>query len=64
MTVTMSAILASRAISVVVPGVHKAPAVARMLEGRIETSCPASALRRHPDAVMFVDTAAISMVAR
>ncbi|MEA2654188.1 MAG: glucosamine-6-phosphate deaminase [Chloroflexota bacterium] len=64
MTVTMSAILASRAISVVVPGVHKAPAVARMLEGRIETACPASALRRHPDAVMFVDSAAISMVAR
>ena len=64
MTVTMSAILASRAISVVVPGVQKAPAVARMLEGPIETACPASALRDHPNAVLFVDTAAYSGVHR
>lgn len=64
MTVTMSAILASRAISVVVPGVQKATAVARTLDGPIETACPASALRRHPDAVMFVDEAAMSEVNR
>lgn len=63
MTVTMSAILASRAISVVVPGAQKAPAVARTLEGPIETACPASALRRHPDVVLFVDEPAISLVA-
>jgi glucosamine-6-phosphate deaminase len=63
MTVTMSAILASRAISVVVPGPHKAAAVARTLDGPIETACPASALRRHPDAVLFVDEAAFSMAA-
>jgi glucosamine-6-phosphate deaminase len=59
MTVTMSMILASRAISVVVPGTQKAAAIARMLEGPIEPACPASGLRRHPDAVMFVDEAAI-----
>ena len=64
MTVTMSAILASRIVSVVVPGPQKATAVARMLEGPIETACPASALRRHPDAVMFVDQAAFSEVRR
>ena len=64
MTVTMSTILASRAISVVVPGAQKATAVARTLDGPIETACPASALRRHPDAVMFVDEAAISEVSR
>jgi glucosamine-6-phosphate deaminase len=64
MTVTMSAILASRAISVVVPGAQKATAVARTLDGPIETACPASALRRHPDAVMFVDEAAMSEVSR
>jgi glucosamine-6-phosphate deaminase len=62
MTVTMSTILASRAISVVVPGAQKARAVARMLQGPIDTSCPASGLRRHPDATMFVDEAAISGV--
>ena len=62
MTVTMSAILASRAISVVVPGPHKATAVARTLDGPIETACPASALRRHPDVVMFADEDALSAV--
>lgn len=63
MTVTMSTILASRAISVVVPGPAKAAAVARTLDGPIETTCPASALRRHPDVVMFADEAAMSAVA-
>jgi glucosamine-6-phosphate deaminase len=64
MTVTMSAILASRAISVVVPGPQKAAAVAATLDGPIETACPASALRGHPDAVLFVDEAAASQVRR
>jgi glucosamine-6-phosphate deaminase len=62
LTVTMSAILASRAISVVVPGPQKAGAVAATLLGPIETACPASALRRHPDARLFVDEPAISGV--
>ena len=62
MSVTMSTILASRAISVVVPGSQKAAAVAATLDGPIQTSCPASALRRHPDAVLFVDAAAASGV--
>jgi len=64
LTVTMSAILASRAISIVVPGPQKAAAVAATLLGPIETACPASALRRHPDARLFVDEAAISGVTR
>ncbi len=64
MTVTMSAILASRSISVVVPGPQKAAAVAATMDGPIETSCPASALRRHPDAVLFVDAAAAAQVRR
>jgi glucosamine-6-phosphate deaminase len=62
MTVTMSAILASRSLSVVVPGLPKAKAVARTLDGPIDTACPASALRRHPDAVLFVDEPAFSLV--
>ena len=62
LTVTMSAILASRSISVVVPGPQKAAAVAAALLGPITTACPASALRRHPDARLFVDQAAISGV--
>jgi glucosamine-6-phosphate deaminase len=60
MTVTMSAILGSRSISVVVPGEHKADAVSLTLDGPIETACPASALRDHPDATLFVDEPAFS----
>jgi glucosamine-6-phosphate deaminase len=63
MTVTMSTILAARAISCVVPGPTKAAAVARALDGPIEVACPASALRRHPDVAMFIDEAAATGVA-
>ena len=62
LTVTLSALLASRSLSVVVPGPQKAEAVRRTLEGPIETACPASALRRHPDAVLFVDEPAFGLV--
>jgi glucosamine-6-phosphate deaminase len=62
LTVTMSAILRARSLSVVVPGAQKADAVRRTLEGPVETACPASALRRHRDAVLFVDEAAYSLV--
>jgi glucosamine-6-phosphate deaminase len=62
MTVTMSAILASRSISVVVPGAQKAQAVASTLDGPIATACPASALRSHADAVLWVDEPAFALV--
>lgn len=64
MTVTMSTILTSQAITVVVPGLSKAAAVARTLDGPIETACPASGLRLHPDAVLFSDEAAMSLTRR
>jgi glucosamine-6-phosphate deaminase len=64
MTVTMSTILASRTISVVVPGLQKAAAVAAALDGPVGNACPASALRRHPDAVLFVDVEAARLVRR
>jgi glucosamine-6-phosphate deaminase len=64
MTVTMSTILASRAISIVVAGPQKAAAVHAMLEGPISTACPASALRRHPDAVLFTDYDALARTTR
>lgn len=64
LTVTMSALLASRVISLAVPGPQKAAAVAATLDGPITTACPASALRRHPDATLFLDDAAASLAAR
>ncbi len=62
MTVTISALLGSAEISGVVLGPHKAAAVAAALDGPISTACPASSLRNHPAAVLFVDEAAASQV--
>jgi glucosamine-6-phosphate deaminase len=43
---------------VFVNGEHKSAAVRAALEGPIEEACPASALRRHPSAILFLDPAA------
>ncbi len=64
LTVTMSALRAARIVSIVVPGPNKAAAIAAMLDGPVTTACPASVLRGHPDAAMFVDEAAASNVQR
>ena len=45
-----------------VPGAAKASAVERMLRGAVETACPASILRRHSDAVLYVDAAAAGRI--
>jgi glucosamine-6-phosphate deaminase len=45
---------------VFVNGERKATAVAAALNGPITEDCPASALRRHPDATLFLDAAAAS----
>jgi glucosamine-6-phosphate deaminase len=64
LSVTMSTIRNCRVISIVVPSLQKASALAAMLDGPIATTCPASVLRLHPDAVMFVDGDAVSKVRR
>ena len=45
---------------VFVNGEHKSAAVRATLEGPIAEACPASALRRHPSAMLFLDPAAAS----
>jgi glucosamine-6-phosphate deaminase len=45
---------------VFVNGTHKANAVKAAIEGPIDPACPASALRRHPAATLFLDPAAAS----
>lgn len=56
-TLTIPALLSSRHFSCVVPARSKAEAVKSMLAGPISTSCPASILRRHPDAVLYLEPA-------
>jgi glucosamine-6-phosphate deaminase len=60
LTLTVPAIMAARAITCIVPGPTKREAVRRMVRGPVSTECPASALRRHHDAVLFTDAEAAS----
>ncbi|GAP68350.1 6-phosphogluconolactonase [Bacteroidales bacterium 6E] len=55
MSLTIPAIMASKVISCVVPGSRKSEAVRNTLYGAVETSCPASILRRHPQCTLFLD---------
>ncbi|WP_129663176.1 glucosamine-6-phosphate deaminase [Phytoactinopolyspora endophytica] len=57
-TVTVPALLAGATVICSVPGARKREAVKRALTGAVGTECPASALRRHPDAWLFLDPAA------
>ncbi|HXX40590.1 MAG TPA: glucosamine-6-phosphate deaminase [bacterium] len=54
-TLTVPAIMTARTIVCVVPGPTKREALQRMLRGPVSASCPASILRRHPDAALYAD---------
>ncbi|HKX19131.1 MAG TPA: glucosamine-6-phosphate deaminase [bacterium] len=54
-TLTVPAIMRAAAVVCVVPGPSKRAAIAAMLHGPVSAACPASALRRHPDAVLYAD---------
>ena len=54
-TLTIPALMSAQHISAVVPGSTKAQAVHQTLNGEISTTCPASILRTHADAVLHVD---------
>jgi glucosamine-6-phosphate deaminase len=55
LTLAVPAIMAGRSLRCVVPGPSKANAVREMLEGRVGPRCPASALRQHPDCILYLD---------
>lgn len=55
-TLTIPAIMKSRLISCVVPGERKVDAVNRTLYGPLSTECPASILRSHDNATLFLDS--------
>lgn len=62
-TQTVPAIMACRTIISVVPENRKAEAVKRAMEGPISTACPASILRRHPRATLFLDQGSAAQLA-
>ena len=55
LTATIPALFGAGKIVCSVPGPTKARAVREMIRGPIGTECPASILRRHPDAVLYLD---------
>ena len=62
--ISMSArqILKAREILAVVPGPRKAQAVKACFEGAISPMAPASILRRHPNATVYLDKASASLL--
>jgi glucosamine-6-phosphate deaminase len=54
-TMTIPALLRAKAVSVIVPGPRKANAVLNTLRAPIGEGCPATALRRHPGARLYLD---------
>ncbi len=56
LTLTVPALLSGGRLFCAVPGPAKARAVNRMLTGPVSPDCPASALRRHPACVLYLDT--------
>lgn len=61
-TLTIPALLAAPVVALCVPGPRKAEAVRAALRGPIDESCPASALRRHAGAVLFLDRDSAALV--
>jgi len=55
LSLTIPAIMNAKTISCVVPEERKAEPVYKTLYGPICTDCPASILRKHPDAILFLD---------
>ncbi len=62
LTLTMSRLTAVPSAVVVVPGPTKRQAVRAALQGPIETACPASILRTHQNATLFLDATSAALV--
>jgi len=61
-TLTIPAVMAAQAVVCVVPGERKCEAVYQALRGEITTACPASILRTHPRARMYLDRGSASLL--
>lgn len=64
LTVTIPALLRAANVLAIVPEARKAEPVRRTLHGEITTACPATALRRHPHATLYLDAGSASLLAR
>jgi glucosamine-6-phosphate deaminase len=61
-SMSIKQIMKSKAIICSVPDERKSTAVYNTLNSEISPACPASVMRRHPDAVLFLDTQSASKI--
>jgi glucosamine-6-phosphate deaminase len=61
-TLTVPTLMKSHELFVMVPGQAKAHAVATALNGPLTEACPASVLRNHARARLFLDAASASVL--
>ena len=64
LTLTCPALMRSRHMICSVPERRKAEAVRNTLEGPVSPACPASLLRTHPQATLYLDTESASLLTR
>jgi len=64
LSLTIPTVMAQRKLFAIVPGPAKRNAIKSTIEGPIETTCPASILRRHPDAHLFIDRDSAALLSR
>ena len=62
LTMGINEILTAKRILMLATGEKKAQAVYDMIMGRDDTSCPATALRRHPDVTVILDKEAATLL--
>jgi glucosamine-6-phosphate deaminase len=60
-SLTIPSIIRCPRLLIVVDGLRKQQAVRNTVEGEITTACPASILRKHPDAHLFLDVEAAAI---
>lgn len=62
LTLTIPAMLAAEKIVCIVPAATKAEAVSRTLNMPVSEACPATVLRRHPNARLYLDDASSALL--
>ncbi len=64
LSLTIPTLMARPKLFAIAPGPAKRQAIKSAVEGPIATTCPASILRRHPDAHLFIDSESAELLTR
>ncbi len=62
LSLSCPALMSGKALVCVVPGPRKAAAVRATIQDEISTACPATILRRHADATLYLDAASAARI--